>query len=199
MHTTPPSLLMRVRDSSDRAAWDDFDRRYREWLIRFFRRRQVSFTDAEDLVQRVFANLATSLPKFTYDPNRGRFRDYLFRCARNALSEWARGPRQNGKALINSGSLADAAGSDHDPAESQAWEDEWISHHYRMALETLRAMASERDIGILERSLAGASVSDLAREYGMDEAAVYKVRHRIRERMEALVAGQIAEEDRTDA
>lgn len=189
---------MRVRDPADRAAWDDFDRRYREWLIRFFRRRQVSFTDAEDLVQRVFANLATSLPKFTYDPNRGRFRDYLFRCARNALSEWARCPERNGKALLNYGSLGGAAASDHDPAEGQAWEDEWISHHYRMALETLRAMTSERDIAILERSLAGASVSELAREHGMDEAAVYKVRHRIRERMEALIAGQIAEEDRTD-
>lgn len=190
---------MRVRDPADRTAWDDFDRRYREWLIRFFRRRQVSFTDAEDLVQRVFANLLVSLPQFTYDPKRGRFRDYLFRCARNALGEWINCPERNGKALFNYGSLGPAAGSDLDPAEAQAWEEEWISHHYRMALERLRTMAGERDIAILERSMAGAPVAELAREFEMAEAAVYKVRQRIRERMEALIAGQIAEEDRTDA
>lgn len=199
MHTTPPSLLMRVRDPADRAAWDDFDRRYREWLIRFFRRRQVPFPDAEDLVQRVFANLVISLPQFTYDPNRGRFRDYLFRCARNALFEWANCPGRNGKALTNYGPLDSAAGGEPDPAEAHEWEREWMSHHYRQALETLRSMAAERDIAILERSMSGASVSDIAREFGMDEAAVYKVRHRIRDRMEALIAGQIEEEDRTDA
>ncbi|GMU80913.1 MAG: hypothetical protein AMXMBFR47_07840 [Planctomycetota bacterium] len=199
MHTTPPSLLMRVRDSSDRAAWDDFDRRYREWLIRFFRRRQVPYPDAEDLVQRVFANLVITLPQFTYDPNRGRFRDYLFRCAKNALTEWATRPGRNGKALTNYGPLNSAVGGEPDPAEALEWEREWMSHHYRMALEALRTMATDRDIAILERSMNGVPVSEMAREFEMDEAAVYKVRHRIRERLEVLIAGQIEEEDRTDA
>jgi RNA polymerase sigma-70 factor (ECF subfamily) len=189
---------MRVRDPADRAAWSDFDRRYREWLIRFFRRRNVPFPDAEDLVQRVFSSLVVSLPQFTYDPNRGRFRDYLFRCARNALSEWARCPGRNGKALFNHGGLDSAVSSELDPAEAAAWEEEWIGHHYRLALESLRVMAAERDIAILERSMGGASVADLAREFAMEEAAVYKVRQRIRERMEALIAAQVADEDRTD-
>lgn len=189
---------MRVRDPGDRSAWEDFDRRYREWLLRFFRRRNVPFPDAEDLVQRVLANLAKSLPQFTYDPSRGRFRDYLFRCARNAIAEWANCPGRNGNGLINLGAIGGVAADGFDPAEAQAWEEEWISHHYRLALETLRSMASERDIRILERSVAGASVPDLAREFGMEEAAVSKVRYRIREKMEALIAAQIAEEDRTD-
>lgn len=189
---------MRVRDPGDRSAWEDFDRQYREWLLRFFRRRNVPFPDAEDLVQRVLANLAKSLPQFTYDPSRGRFRDYLFRCARNAIAEWANCPGRNGNGLINLGAIGGVAADGFDPAEAQAWEEEWISHHYRLALETLRSMASERDIRILERSVAGASVPDLAREFGMEEAAVSKVRYRIREKMEALIAAQIAEEDRTD-
>ena len=189
---------MRVRDPADRSAWEDFDRRYREWLIRFFRRRNVPFSDAEDLVQRVFASLATSLPQFTYDPNRGRFRDYLFRCARNALADWAKCPGRNGNVLINYGSVDMAADSDLDPAEAQVWEEEWINHHYRLALESLRGVASERDISILERSMSGASIAELAREFGLAEEAVYKARQRIRDRVEALIAAQIADEDRTD-
>lgn len=198
MHTTPPSLLMRVRDPADRSAWREFDHRYREWLIRFFRRRNVPFADAEDLVQRVFANLTTSLPQFTYDPNRGRFRDYLLRCARNALAEWANCLGRKGATLYSYGS-AGPASDELDPAEAQIWEEEWISHHYRLAIQTLKETVSERDIAILERSMNGATIADMMKEFELEEAAVYKARQRIRERMESLIAAQIAEEDRTDA
>lgn len=198
MHTTPPSLLTRVRDPSDRAAWVEFDQLYREWLVRFFLRRSVPFTDAEDLVQGVFASLVTSLPKFSYDRSRGRFRDYLFRCARNALSDWANCPtRGRGGVLLSSFARnvdAGQAGID----ESSIWEEEWVNHHYRIALATLRKNAGPRDVAILERSLAGASVAQLAAEFNIDEPTLYKARQRIRSRMEALIEAQIADEDRID-
>ena len=199
MHTTPPSLLMRVRDPADHAAWIEFDRRYREWLIRFFQRRNVPFADAEDLVQRVFASLAISLPQFAYDPDRGRFRDYLFRCARNALSDWANCPERRARAVFSWGSLPAVSSDTPDPAASQVWEEEWVNHHYRLALATLRENASPRDVAILERSMAGATPAQLASEFGLSEETVYKARQRIRRSMEALIAAQIAEEDRTDA
>lgn len=188
---------MRVRDPTDTAAWQDFDRLYREWLIRFFRRKNVPLSDAEDLSQRIFVSLATTLPQFTYDPNRGRFRDYLYRCARNALFEWARCLDKNGKGLFTDDALVLAC-ADFDPAESQVWEEEWINHHCRRALQTLKSMATDRDIAILERSMAGATVAELASEFEMEQAAVQKVRQRIREKMEALIAAQVADEDRID-
>lgn len=188
-----------MQDPGDRAAWDEFDRRYREWLIRFFRRRNVPFTDSEDLVQRVFSSLATTFPRFTFDPQRGRFRDYLFRCARNAMFEWKNScPKTNGQALILQGRDLNAAIEQENPELLQIWEQEWISHHYRMALATLRRSASERDIAILERTLAGATIEELARELEMETAALYKARQRIRERMESLITAQIEEEDRSN-
>lgn len=197
MQTTSPSLLSRIRDPADRAAWEEFDRRYREMLARFFRRRHVPFLDSEDLVQSVFAQLVRSLPQFTYDPGRGKFRDYLFRCARNALAAWRDCPRRDGQPLVLVGD-APARSHDVDPAEAAIWEEEWVAHHYRMAMSALREVARPRDVLILERSMAGEAVAGLARDLGMEEPAVYKVRQRIRARMEALIAAQIADEDRID-
>lgn len=189
---------MRVRDPADQAAWAEFDARYREWLIRYFRRRGVQLVDAEDLAQSVLSALVRSLPNFAYDPERGRFRGYLFRCAQNALRAWSACPHRAARPLDFSGVRTLATNGEDDPAAAQIWEEEWIAHHYRLALETLRQSASERDLAILDRSLGGADVAALALELQMDEQAVYKARQRIRDRMEVLIAQQVADEDRSE-
>ena len=80
--TTHPSLLSRVRDTDDVAAWHEFEARYGDLILRYCRARRVQHADAEDVRQLVMIGLASSLRSFTYDPARGRFRSYLGeRCA----------------------------------------------------------------------------------------------------------------------
>lgn len=198
MNTTPPSLLARVRDPADAVAWREFDERYRQFLLRFCRRRGLGHADAEDTVQRVFAGLCVSLPKFVYDPQRGRFRDYLFRCTRNAISQWAARPGSANRPLSPVGTEMSAA-RDADPAELADWEQEWVAHHYRLALATLRNDGCERDLDIVERSMSGLAVAAIAAELGMSESAVQKARQRMRARLEAQIARQIEDEDRCEA
>lgn len=198
MDTTPPSLLMRVRDPADHVAWAEFDRRYRYWLIRFFRRRGVRHIDAEDLTQRVFSGLLKGLPQFVYDRKRGSFRGYLFRCAQHVLSAWATCPDHRHRPLDRRVDLGDSGNGDSDPAAAKIWEEEWVAHHFRLAFATLRADASPRDLLILERSLAGIDIHALAGEFAMEEQAVYKARQRIRRRLEQLIAAQVAEEDQME-
>lgn len=196
MNTTSPSLLVRVRDAADHAAWREFDARYRDLLLNFCRRRGISHNDAEDIVQFVFAELSRALPKFTYQRDRGRFRDYLFRCVSNAISDWAR--RQNRRlqsvVLVGDG-LSNAPAADADDQFAAIWEQEWENHHFRRAMETIRRAFDSKNAALFERSLAGATVAELAREFGMNEAAVHKARQRIRDRMSALIAEQVREED----
>lgn len=198
LQTTATSLLMRVRDPADHAAWREFDSRYRELLVRFCRRRGVSHVDSEDIVQKVFVSLGKTLPQFTYDRNRGRFRDYLFRCVRNAISEWAARPNRAWRSLdsnTSQGSTNESTGEALDPAELGTWEEEWVAHHYRLALAAIRESFDERSVAIFERMMAGARVSEVAEQFGTTDEAVYKIRQRIRDRMEALVARQVREED----
>jgi RNA polymerase sigma factor (sigma-70 family) len=196
VESTRSTLLGRVRDLNDHAAWAEFQARYRELLVRFCRGRGLQSADAEDVVQQVFLSLARSLPGFTYDPQRGRFRDYLFRCTKNAVFELSKSPKRTGEGLdIHATALAAAAAERQNEALASAWEQEWVAHHFRLALETVRKTFDGRSVEVFQRSIDGGKVADLAREFGMNEPAVHKVRQRIRDRMEALIAAQISEEE----
>ena len=194
--STNVSLLSRIRDKADNAAWREFDERYRDLMLRYCRRRGLSQVDAEDVVQSTLAGLSESLARFTYDANRGRFRDYLSRCVRSEISRWAARPQVAVRGLLSKeGSRLPSPDDDDGDA---TWEEEWVAHHYRRALATIRPQFDARSIEVFDRSIAGANVKLLADEFGMTEQAVYKVRKRIRDRLEEVIAEQIREEDDVD-
>lgn len=195
VRSTQTSLLGRLRNVDDHVAWCEFEVRYRDLLLRFCRRQGLQHADADDVVQHVFANLARALPTFAYDPQRGRFRDYLLRCVRNAIADWSRRPGARAQSVDNSIEAADAL---TDPAAAAAWEAEWVAHHYRLAMRMVRESFEPRGVEIFDRSVAGASLAELAREFEMSEDAVRKVRARIRDRMEELIAAQVRDEDAVD-
>ncbi|MFO0830853.1 MAG: sigma-70 family RNA polymerase sigma factor [Phycisphaerales bacterium] len=197
------TLLSRVRDPSDTAAWREFEDMYREMLVRFCLSQAVQHADAEDAVQQVFTNLSRTLPGFVYDPQRGRFRDYLFRATRNAITA-LRSRKRPITGLMPLSQDESRVGWEPDtgdqpsPAESAAWEKEWVAHHYRRALTKVRAQFEPRSVEVFERNVAGVSVALLAQEFGMTEEAVYKVRQRVRARMQELIEEQVRDEDRVD-
>lgn len=211
MRSTPQALLSRVRNPQDHQAWQEFDALYRELLISFARRRGIPHIDAEDLVQGVFIGLTHSLPQFVYDPNRGRFRDYLYRCMRNAISDWASRPNRRLEAVLPDSAVASARQTETIRAVAPAlndgngngelvhiWEEEWVAHHYRRAMAVIRETFDDKSAAVFDRSIAGASVTDLSAEFGLSEQAVYKIRQRIRARMEELIARQVRDEDAVD-
>ncbi len=193
--TTHLSLLSGLRDPANAAAWREFERRYRELLVRFCRRRGLQQADAEDVVQVVFVSLSRRLPSFIYDRRRGRFRDYLLRCTRNAIVRWSTRPKTADFALDPDG---DAPLEDPSGVEAQIWEQEWVAHHYRLAMENVRTTFDPRSAEIFDRSVAGATVASLAAEFNLSEQAVHKVRQRIRNRLEELIAAQLLEEEAVD-
>ena len=77
MNTTLPSLLEKVRDKRDGAAWKRLVDLYTPFLLYLARHWRLNGTEANDLVQDVFAKLVQELPKFNYDREKGRFRGWL--------------------------------------------------------------------------------------------------------------------------
>lgn len=191
---TRATLLELIRDSADADAWRRFEATYREMLLRFGRSRGLQHADAEDVVQVVFAKLVSGLRRFEYDPARGRFRDYLFRCVRSAMADLGRCPEPRGSEVLpDSGSRAE------DPADESRFEQEWVAHHYRLAIAGLRGTVEPASIDVFQALLDGRSVREVAVEKGMGEAAVYKVQQRMRERLRERIAEQVREEDRAGA
>jgi hypothetical protein len=88
-------------------------------------------------------------------------------------------------------------GSDEDPDEM--WEQEWVRHHYRVAMETVRKTFEPRSVQMFDRLLAGGPVDSVAVEFDTTPQAVHKVKQRIRNRLMDLIAAQVREEDEPDA
>ncbi len=192
--TTRPSLLERVRDPANDAAWAEFDLRYGELILRYCHRCGLQHSDAEDVRQIVLMSLASALRSFEYHPQRGRFRSYLGRVVRNAVTRHATRPDGRMPVLCIDETAAD--GADEPPDER--WEQEWIAHHLRRAMQTIRRTTDPGRVEIFDRLLAGASVAQVAREHGMTTDAVHKVKQRVRDHLKLLVAGQVDEEEGAD-
>ncbi len=189
---TRVTLLSRVRDGSDVGAWEQFHLQYRDLLVRFCRSRGLQVADAEDVIQLVFTKLAVGLRTFEYDPSRGRFRDYLYRCVRNAIADHASRPKCAQMPVVNGDSIEFGAG---DTESASAWEREWLDHHFRRAIAHVRETCEHKSIEVFEAALGGKSVRETALVFGMTEAAVYKVLQRVRDRLRERIAEQVRDED----
>lgn len=195
--STRASLLSRVRDPGNDDAWREFVGRYQDLILRYALARGLQYCDAEDVRQAVLIRLSKALRDFKYSPERGRFRHYLGVAVRRAVADHVARPKSPAGAV----SLDDGAAEppDSDAGSDALWEREWVAHHYRRALRTVRTQVEPRSVEVFERLLAGRSVGEVAQEFAMTEAGVDKIRQRIRERLAHEVALQIREEDEPDA
>ena len=191
--STQPSLLSRVRDAGDDEAWREFDRKYRDLILGYARSRGLQEADAADVRQLVMMGLARSLRNFRYRPELGRFRDYLRRVVRNAVIRTVSCPRSERQSLW-ADELDELAPPDDDGLD-ESWEREWMYHHFRQALRRARASVGDQGLAIFEAVTQGEAVPEVAARFGLSEAAVYKTRQRLRDRLEQLIAEQIRDEE----
>ena len=77
------SLIVKLRDPADSAAWREFVAIYEPLVYRLARRKGLQDADARDLCQEVFQAVARAIDR--WEPGRGSFRGWLSRIARNLL------------------------------------------------------------------------------------------------------------------
>jgi RNA polymerase sigma-70 factor (ECF subfamily) len=82
---TRPSLLLRVRDTADHEAWDEFSAIYRPVICRLAVYKGMQEADAEDLAQQVLLAIANAIGRWQPDSSRAKFRTWLRRISENAI------------------------------------------------------------------------------------------------------------------
>ncbi len=190
---TSSTLLDLLKDSTNHQAWRRFEQRYRELILRYCSRRGLQHCDAEDVRQDVMARLSHALSRgFQYDRERGRFRSYLGRVVANAVHTHR---TRSGPELESLDPKIHASSLPQEAAElDDIWQEEWRNHHVRLAFQWTRSQTSERDLRIFESLLAGHSVREVADQESATEAAIYKVKQRVRNLIRQQIQSQLRDE-----
>lgn len=81
-YTTRESHLKRLGENEE-AAWNEFYTKYRAMIHAIGTARQLSNEECEDLMQEVALICSRKLQNFVYNPERCRFRSFLFKIATN--------------------------------------------------------------------------------------------------------------------
>jgi RNA polymerase sigma-70 factor, ECF subfamily len=179
MHTTPPTLLERVRQPGDEAAWSRLLDLYAPLLYGWARRQGIAEADAADLVQEVFVTLLQTLPSFQYDQRHGHFRNWLRTLLLNKLRDRKRRATREEKALAHLEPAQEAP----DPA-LLFWEAEYQREVTGRALRMLETdFAPSTWKAFWETLVEGRPAAEVARELGLTANAVCIARCRVLRRL----------------
>ncbi len=187
--STRVSLLLRLRDRTDKLSWQDFHDRYGELLYRFARARGASAVDAEDIVQEVEMYLFKAMEGFEYDAAKGRFRAYLRSAVVHAAGRRAAKEARQGEAVDPE--AFDYLTAVREANEDDRWEREWRLHRLRWALRQVAPEFAKKTLEAFQlHVLADRPARETAQQLGLSEASVYQAKSRIlkrvKERLDAL-------------
>ena len=186
MHTTPISLLVRLRSPLEQAAWAKFVELYTPLLFSCARRLGLQNQDAADLVQDVFTLLVRKLPEFDYRRDKS-FRNWLWTVTLNKYRENCRAARFS-PAFNSQASVANLiAGTDIPELLEEA---EYRQYLVGRALQLMQADFQPLTWkACLEFVVSGKSVQEVAAELGITVKAVYMAKFRVLRRLRQELEG----------
>lgn len=191
--TTHISLLAKLTDGHDPVAWREFSDRYGELIRNFARGQRLQAADCDDVVQEVMMSLTKSMPGFTYDPAKGKFRSYLKTVTLHAVIKKSR--QNRGEIALERMDTATSAPVEGDDGVERAWEAEWRQYHLRQAMRTIENEFNQADrLAFARYALEGRSAAETAKEVGMSLDQVYQAKSRILRRMSEIIDQQVREE-----
>ncbi len=182
---TSASLLLRLRDRGDHAAWSRFVEVYQPLVHGFARKHGLQEVDAADLAQEVLQAVARSVGRLDYDPRRGSFRGWLFTVVRNQLRDFRERKRRQ---VAGSGTSGVQQLLNEQPAPPERPEEDWDREYERRlftwAAEQVRPTVQAATWQAFWRTaVEGQSGQEVAQALGMTVAAVYLAKSRVMARL----------------
>ncbi len=184
MHTTRASLLIRIRNRQDSAAWTEFDAIYRPLLARFAAASGANPTEAEDVVQHCMTAVHQHIASFEYDKSKGRFKGWLKTLVANRIRNLFRDRKEK---------RADTAAFSGLAAKEQSPEDLfdkiWMDEHLKYALGQVRGEVEEKTFLAFKLYVIDERpVEEICAELEINANQVHKAKYRITRRLAEKMA-----------
>jgi RNA polymerase sigma-70 factor (ECF subfamily) len=183
-------LLIRLRDPRDHAAWLEFVNIYEPVTYRLLRTHGLQDADAAEIMQELFLAVSRTVERWDPSVERGSFRGWLRRVARNMVINWLKQRDRRPRGAGGSDMLAYLRDLPDDKCpESAAFESELQRALFHRAGEIVRGNVQTTTWqAFWETSVLGASQSETAKKLGITIGAVRIARCRVLAQLKAAVA-----------
>jgi RNA polymerase sigma factor (sigma-70 family) len=175
--STRQTLLIKIRDQHDDAAWQDFVQFYRPYVYRVIQNLQVAASDREDIIQEVMLIAWQQLPSFDYDPGKGRFRSWLCTIVQRTTRK-LRDRKARGEVFADAVTAADLAAG-VDPEIEAIAQLEWERHVSDMAWANVSQRFEPQVLAAFKALVSGQSGETVAGELGLSSNSVYVYKKRV--------------------
>lgn len=180
---TRESLILRLPSADDAAAWQEFAAIYEPLIYRFARRQGLQDADASELVQNVFVSVAGAVSGFQPDPQRGKFRTWLFRIARNHLINLLR-KRRPDRASGRSDEFQTLQQLEQNDSLDRELQEQYRQELFRSAAALVKTQVQPNTWeAFWQTAVEGQQVATVAEKLKLSPGAVYIARSRVLERL----------------
>ena len=184
MDSTPVSLLERLRQPGDEAAWGRFVRLYTPLLFHWLRGTGISEDDAADLVQDVLLVLVKRLPEFQYDRSQS-FHRWLYAVTLNLWRDRAK-RKPLAQFSNNQAAIDPPAPDDLDSFIDREYREQ-LAHH---AWSILKADFEPTTVCVFQSLvIEDKPAAEVAAKVGLSVGAVYAAKCRVLARLRQELAG----------
>ncbi len=192
---TRATLLVRIRDSNDRRAWNDFFQLYMPLIYSYSIKHGFQDADAADIAQEVMCTVVRSICAFDYDRTKGSFRGWLLAVTRNCIRKrWEQLQRNVG--TIGMTSVMEQQVADPSDDLVSQWEREYELRIFHWAAGQVRTEFTEPTWqAFWMTTVEGQSIEAAARCFGISAGAVYIARSRVLARIRSLITESRLMED----
>lgn len=184
------TLLQRLGDQDDNAAWTEFCAIYERVIYRIALKFGLQDADAREVTQEVLLTVSRRIRKFDIE-GKGRFRSWLSTVARNATIDLLRASRVGTGNRVASGDSdvrRHIENAEYTPEESAIFDAESKREQFRWAADQVRAAVSDSTWSAFwSTAVQGESTAEVADRLGISVGAVYVARCRTLNKIKRLI------------
>ena len=186
-NTTRQTLLIKVRDQYDEAAWNEFIAFYRPYVYRVIQNvKIISPVDLEDIVQEVMLISWKKLPEFIYAPEKGRFRSWISTITHRTA--YAFKSKKNKSEVFEGSVKSKELQQGLSPEIDQVYQDEWEKHVSETAWENIKNKFDPQVLETFKRLASGEKGEIVAKELNLSQNSVYVYKKRVMAALQKEIA-----------